>query len=49
MISKDEERCRAMGRAGRSKVEREFTWEKFLTRFEEKAEEMVRQANQRRR
>jgi glycosyltransferase involved in cell wall biosynthesis len=41
-LSKDEERCRNMGRAGRSKVERDFTWERFLSRFEEKAEEMVR-------
>jgi len=49
LISRDEERCRTMGRAGRSKVEREFTWERFLTRFEEKAEQMVRQASERRR
>jgi glycosyltransferase involved in cell wall biosynthesis len=47
-LSKDEERCRTMGRSGRSKVEQEFTWEKFLTRFEEKAEEMVRRQNERR-
>ena len=30
LISKDEERAVCMGRAGRAKVERDFTWDKFL-------------------
>lgn len=40
-LSKNPDRCQAMGRAGRKKVEKEFTWEKFLKRFEEKAKEIV--------
>ncbi len=33
--------CEKMGRNGRAKVKEEFTWENFLTRFEEKAEELL--------
>ena len=31
----------AMGKAGRAKVARDFTWENFTKRFEEKAREVV--------
>jgi glycosyltransferase involved in cell wall biosynthesis len=47
-LSKVPERCAAMGRAGRAKVERDFTWERFLKRFGEKAEELVRGQSERR-
>ncbi|MCI0503517.1 glycosyltransferase family 4 protein [Candidatus Micrarchaeota archaeon] len=42
-LANDTERCAQMGKEGRAKVERDFTWETFLKRFEEKAEELVRQ------
>lgn len=40
-LAKNPEKCAIMGKAGRKKVEKEFTWEKFLKRFEEKAKELV--------
>jgi glycosyltransferase involved in cell wall biosynthesis len=39
-LAKDPEACASMGKAGRRKVA-EFTWERFLRRFEEKAKELV--------
>lgn len=41
LLAKDPDRCAAMGKAGRLKVERDFTWAKFLKRFEERANELV--------
>jgi glycosyltransferase involved in cell wall biosynthesis len=41
-LSKDPERSVQMGKAGRAKVARDFTWERFLKRFGEKAEELAR-------
>lgn len=41
MLANDEERCARMGKAGRKKVEKDFSWESFLRRFEEKAKELV--------
>lgn len=41
LLAKDPERCSQMGKAGRAKVERDFTWEKFLNRFGEKANELA--------
>ena len=40
-LSKDPERCASMGKEGRSKIEREFTWEIFLKRFEQKAQDLI--------
>ncbi len=40
-LAKDPERCVQMGREGRAKVAREYTWEAFLKRFGEKAEELA--------
>jgi len=34
--------CAEMGKAGREKVKKNFTWEHFLKRFEEKAEELAK-------
>lgn len=41
-LAKHPERCAEMGKAGRRKVQRDFTWERFLKRFEEKAREVAR-------
>ncbi|MEW6036216.1 MAG: glycosyltransferase family 4 protein [Candidatus Micrarchaeota archaeon] len=43
-LSKSPERCAEMGKSGRAKVEKDFTWERFLKRFGEKAEELVSQS-----
>ncbi len=40
-LAKNPERSQKMGRAGRAKVEKEFTWERFMKRFEEKASELI--------
>ncbi len=40
-LAKRPEKCEAMGKAGRAKVVKEFTWRNFLKRFEEKTEEIV--------
>ncbi len=40
-LSRDPQRCAEMGKAGRAKVERDFTWDAFLARFEAKALEIV--------
>lgn len=42
-LSKNPEKCALMGKNGRRKVEKKFTWERFLKRFEEKAKETVEQ------
>ncbi|GEM_PF-2324133 len=39
-LAKNPDACKKMGEVGRRKVKREFTWEKFLKRFEEKAREI---------
>ena len=39
-LAKHPERCAEMGKTGRRKVQRDFTWERFLKRFEEKAREI---------
>jgi len=41
-LAKDEELCESLGKAGRRKVQREFTWDGFLKRFGEKAREIVK-------
>lgn len=41
-LAKRPEKCEAMGKAGRAKVVKEFTWEHFLKRFEEKAKEIIK-------
>ncbi len=41
LLSKSPERCSQMGKEGRAKVGRDFTWEAFLKRFSEKAEELA--------
>jgi alpha-1,3/alpha-1,6-mannosyltransferase len=40
-LSKNPDQCARMGRIGRKKVEKDFTWDKFLKRFEEKANEVI--------
>ena len=40
-LAKHPDECARMGAAGRKKVEREFGWERFLRRFEEKAKEIA--------
>ena len=40
-MSKNPEKVANMGRAGKMKVEKDFTWEKFLRRFEEKTHELI--------
>jgi glycosyltransferase involved in cell wall biosynthesis len=40
-LAKNPDKCEAMGKAGRKKVEEKFTWELFLKRFEEKAVELA--------
>ncbi|MEW6748392.1 MAG: glycosyltransferase family 4 protein [Candidatus Micrarchaeota archaeon] len=40
-LAKDQELCASMGKIGRRKVKRDFTWEAFLKRFSEKAEELM--------
>lgn len=47
-LANDPERCRQMGRQGRTKVERDFTWERFLKTFEEEAEEILSRSPSRR-
>jgi len=44
-LSRNPEKCALMGRNGRKKAEKKFTWERFLKRFEEKAKETVEQHN----
>jgi len=39
-LAKNPDQCKKMGEVGKRKVKREFTWEKFLKRFEEKAREI---------
>jgi glycosyltransferase involved in cell wall biosynthesis len=41
-LTADPEICARMGRAGRKKAEKEFSWERFLKRFEEKARELAK-------
>ncbi|HID73005.1 TPA: glycosyltransferase, partial [Candidatus Micrarchaeota archaeon] len=41
LLAKDPERCAKMGKAGRAKVMKKFTWDVFLKRFGEKAEELA--------
>jgi glycosyltransferase involved in cell wall biosynthesis len=41
-LAKHPDRCEEMGKFGRRKVEREFTWARFLRRFEDKARELIR-------
>jgi len=40
-LAENAEQCALMGKAGRDKVKRQFTWSNFLDRFEEKAKELV--------
>lgn len=40
VLAKDPQKCAQMGKEGRAKVVRDFTWEAFLRRFSEKAEEL---------
>ncbi len=42
-LAEDPDGCERMGRAGRKKVLRDFTWKSFLKRFEAKAREIARQ------
>jgi len=42
-LSRNPEKCALMGKNGRRKAEKKFTWEHFLKRFEEKAKEVVEQ------
>ncbi len=44
-LAKDPERCAQMGKEGRAKVERDFTWGVFLKRFGEKAEELSKKGS----
>lgn len=44
-LSRNPEKCALMGKNGRKKAEKKFTWEHFLKRFEEKAKETVEQHN----
>ena len=39
-LANNQDRCEEMGKYGKRKVERDFTWEKFLARFEEKARQV---------
>ncbi|MBN1170314.1 glycosyltransferase, partial [Candidatus Micrarchaeota archaeon] len=39
-VARNPDKAASMGKAGRIKVETDFTWEKFLKRFEEKAKEV---------
>ena len=41
-LAKHSERCEDIGRVGRMKVGREFTWARFLKRFEQKARELAK-------
>ncbi|MGV8085048.1 MAG: glycosyltransferase [Candidatus Bilamarchaeum sp.] len=41
LLAQDPELCANMGKAGRKKVEREFTWKVFLDRFESRAKKMI--------
>lgn len=41
-LANNQDRCEEMGKYGRRKVQRDFTWEIFLKRFEEKARELSR-------
>jgi glycosyltransferase involved in cell wall biosynthesis len=45
LLANDPQHCVEMGKEGRAKVERDFTWEKFLKRFGEKAEELAENAH----
>lgn len=47
-LAKRPEKCREMGKAGRSKVTERFTWEHFLKRFGEKAEQVIDENPQKR-
>jgi len=40
-LAKNPDACEKMGKLGRKKVCKDFTWENFLKRFEEKAREMI--------
>ncbi len=40
-LAADPEVCERMGKAGRRKALRDFTWKRFLARFEEKAKELA--------
>jgi glycosyltransferase involved in cell wall biosynthesis len=42
LLARDSDLCAAMGRSGRAKVKREFSWDRFLKRFEEKAKEVAK-------
>jgi glycosyltransferase involved in cell wall biosynthesis len=48
-LAKRPDECAKMGRAGRKKVEEEYTWERFLHRFEDEAKKTIAQANEKRR
>lgn len=41
LLAKDPERAVAMGKSGRKKVEKNFTWDVFLSRFDKKAKEII--------
>ncbi|MFN7991566.1 MAG: glycosyltransferase, partial [Candidatus Micrarchaeia archaeon] len=41
LISKNPDKAERMGKAGRTKVGRDFTWDRFLKRFSEKTAEIV--------
>ncbi|MBU0532686.1 glycosyltransferase [Patescibacteria group bacterium] len=40
-LAKNPDICEKMGKAGKKKVKKYFTWERFLKRFEEKAKETI--------
>jgi len=42
-LARHPQKCAEMGKAGRKKVEKEFTWDAFLKRFEERAKEIANQ------
>lgn len=42
LLARNPDLCASLGEAGRAKVVKEFTWEAFLNRFEEKAREMAK-------
>jgi glycosyltransferase involved in cell wall biosynthesis len=40
-LAENKERCKKMGQEGYEKVKEEFTWKRFLNRFEEKTKQMI--------
>jgi len=45
-LSERPELAQEMGRKGRKKAEAKFMWKQFLSRFEEKAEELIKEKNE---